>query len=237
MSTADPNLLLLEAVSVALGPLSDRFVYVGGCATGLLLTDSASAPVRATQDVDVIVEVLSLQEYHSLEHMLEERGFRHDQRSEAPVCRWTIGSTILDVMPTDHSILGFGNRWYTEAVRTARRVSLPSGREIQLIGSPAFIGTKLEAFDGRGRGDFLASHDLKDVITIVDGRAELFDEVASATSILRDYLSRRVGLLLKHPAFIEALPGHLPRDQASQARVPTIMARLKRIATLVYGNP
>ena len=91
MIAADPNLLLLDAVSVALGPLSDRFVFVGGCAAGLLLTDNASAPVRATQDVDAIVEVLSLQEYHSLEHSLEKRGFKHDRSPEAPVCRWTIG--------------------------------------------------------------------------------------------------------------------------------------------------
>jgi hypothetical protein len=31
-------------------------VFVGGCATGMLLTDPAASPVRATFDVDVIVE-------------------------------------------------------------------------------------------------------------------------------------------------------------------------------------
>jgi hypothetical protein len=236
MSAADPNLLLLESVAVALGSLCDRFVFVGGCATGLLLTDSASPPVRVTQDVDAIVEVLSLQEYHSLEHSLEERGFKHDQSPEAPVCRWTIGGTIIDVMPTDHNILGFGNRWYMEAVRTATHTRLPSGRAIKLIGPPAFIGTKLEAFDGRGRGDFLASHDLEDVTTVVDGRAELVGEVASAPPALRAYIVRRFGLFLENRDFVAALAGHLPGDAASQARLPIIVDRLRQIAALPHGN-
>ena len=58
----------------ALGSLCERFVFVGGCATGLLLTVDAGPPVRATRDVDVIVEVLSLVEYHDLERQLERAG-------------------------------------------------------------------------------------------------------------------------------------------------------------------
>lgn len=40
-----------------LGPLVEDFVFLGGCAVGLLLTDRAAPPVRATVDVDVITEV------------------------------------------------------------------------------------------------------------------------------------------------------------------------------------
>ena len=42
-----------------LAPLLDRIVFVGGCATGLLITDPAAAPVRATVDVDVIVHLVN----------------------------------------------------------------------------------------------------------------------------------------------------------------------------------
>ncbi len=55
----NPNLEILYAAVHRLGPLADAMVFLGGCATGLLLTDSAAAPVRATLDVDVIVEVAS----------------------------------------------------------------------------------------------------------------------------------------------------------------------------------
>jgi hypothetical protein len=81
MNTADPNLPLLESVVRALGPLCEQFVFVGGCVTGLLITESAAPPVRATKDVDVIVEILSLTEYHALERQLENGGFRHDRSS------------------------------------------------------------------------------------------------------------------------------------------------------------
>lgn len=37
MNSTDPNLPLLESVAAALGPLRQRFVFVGGCATGLLV--------------------------------------------------------------------------------------------------------------------------------------------------------------------------------------------------------
>jgi hypothetical protein len=59
MSVANPNLPLLESVAAALGPLCPRFVFVGGCVTGLLITEAATPPVRTTREVDVIVEVVS----------------------------------------------------------------------------------------------------------------------------------------------------------------------------------
>ena len=59
----------------------------------------------------------------------------------------------LDVMPTDRSVLGFSNRWYTPALRSAVTV-LVDDLELRAVTAPYFIGTKLEAFRGRGEGDF-----------------------------------------------------------------------------------
>ena len=62
----NPNVEILERVVHQLGPLVDKMVFLGGCATGLLLTDVAAPPIRATQDVDVITEVASIPDYHRL---------------------------------------------------------------------------------------------------------------------------------------------------------------------------
>jgi hypothetical protein len=132
VNPADPNLVLLELIAAALGPLRERFVFVGGCTTGMLVTDVAAAPVRATRDVDVIVEVLTLADYHALERELEKAGFRHDRSPEAPICRWIVGTSLLDVMPTGERVLGFANRWITQASHTAESVKLPSGQMIKL---------------------------------------------------------------------------------------------------------
>lgn len=230
MNTTDPNLPLLESVVKALGPLCQQFVFVGGCVTGLLITETAAPPVRVTKDVDAIVEILSLTEYHALERQLESGGFRHDRSPDAPICRWIVGSALLDVMPTDESVLGFGNRWYAEAIHTAVQVSLPSGRKIRLISPPTFLGTKLEAFYGRGAGDFLASHDLEDIITVVDGPPELSKEIREAPLQLREYLVAQLRALLQDDNFLEALPAHLPGDAASQARLPVLIRRLRALA-------
>jgi hypothetical protein len=54
-----PNLELLKFAADLLRPLLPEIVFVGGCATGLLITDPGAAPVRATYDVDVIAEIAS----------------------------------------------------------------------------------------------------------------------------------------------------------------------------------
>ena len=94
------------------------------------------------------------------------------------------------------------------------------------------MATKLEAFADRGHGDFLASHDLEDITTIVDGRPELGDETAAASPDIRKHLSTQVKGLLESHAFHNALPGHLPGDSASQARVPLTLERLQRLSRL-----
>lgn len=211
---------------LALGELHKRFVFVGGCATGLLVTDVAAAPVRATHDVDVIAEVLTLADYYALERELERAGFNHDRSPEAPVCRWVVGNCLLDVMPTDERILGFGNRWFSEALRTAESVRLPNGRTIRLVTPTLFLATKLEAFRVRGDQDYMTSHDLEDIVTVVDGRPELSSDIQASAPSLRAYIANEIGALLRSEAFIEALPGHLPGDEASQARVALIRERL-----------
>jgi hypothetical protein len=146
VNPVDPNLVLLELIAAALGPLRERFVFIGGCTTGMLVTDVAAAPVRATRDV------------------------------------------VL------------------------------------------FLATKLEAFRGRGGGDLLASHDLEDIITVIDGRHELLDDVRASASQLRSYIAHEIGVLLQNSEFNQALPGHLAGDETSQARVPLIKGRLRQLS-------
>ena len=63
-------------------------------------------------------------------------------------------------MPLDEKILGFSNRWYKAAMKSSTTKKISADLEIQIVTGPFFIATKLEAFRGRGKGDFLESHDL-----------------------------------------------------------------------------
>src|SRR5208283_2177257 len=96
-------------------------------------------------------------------------GFHQPHTEGAPVCRWLSGDLIFDLMPTDSSILGFSTRWYHPALKNAQRTRIGVS-EIRVITAPYFLATKMEAFHGRGQNDFRMSHDLEDIVTVVDGR-------------------------------------------------------------------
>ena len=226
----DPNLQLLEDAARLLEPLLDEIVFVGGCVTGLLITDTATAGMRPTTDVDVIAEVYSYAEYAALSDRLRELGLTEDDREEAPTCRWRHGSLPIDVMPVDGAVLGFANRWYQPAMESAERVDL-SGLTLRRITPVYFVATKLEAFHGRGDGDYSASHDLEDVIAVVDGRQELVDEMLEAPQDVRDYIREDLAKLLATQDFIDALPGFLLPDEANQSRFAALRERLEALAS------
>lgn len=222
----NPNLDILMLAVEKLGELCDEMVFLGGSATGLLITDSAAPPVRETKDIDVIVEVTTKAEYYKLTEKLRELGFKEDQSDGAPLCRWMMEGVILDVMPTDSKILGFSNIWYPIAMKEAIGFDLPNGKEIKIVTAPYFLATKLEAFDGRGNGDYLLSHDLEDLISVVDGRPEIIEEVRQSKEDVKSYLSEKFNVLLGDLRFVEALPGKVPGDESNQSRIPIIMERL-----------
>lgn len=127
------------------------------------------------------------------------------------ICRWKAGSPgdelLVDLMPSDAAILGFESRWQRPALDHARTLSLPSGRRIRAISPPYLIATKLEAWNGRGGGDHLRSHDLEDIIALVDGRAEIVDEIGHAPNDLRSFLSHEIATLLDQPRFLDTIDG------------------------------
>lgn len=232
MIASDPNVAKVELIAAALGALRERLVLVGGCAAGLLFTDPGAAPARVTYDVDLLAEVAALSGYHQLEKEFSQLGFKRDMSADAPICRWRLGELEVDLMPTESSILGFSNRWYPLAVETAQPLALPSGITIRLISAPAFMATKFVAFEDRGNRDFLASHDLEDIINLIDGRPELIDEVAHSPTELRSYIAVQCRTLLDTPAFHDGLQGFIVPGYAQGGQIATVTQRLTRLANI-----
>lgn len=221
----NPNVAAVELAAQYLGPLLDELVLVGGSAVGLLITDRARPPVRPTIDVDLLTEVTPTVKYYAFCEKLRAQGFQ-ECTSDGVICRWTRGSLVVDVMPADEAVLGFSNRWYPIASKSAESHSLPSGRTIRVVSAPAFLATKLEAFASRGQGDFM-HHDIEDIVTVIDGRPSIVDEVLAFEQEVQAYLGEEFDDLLAQRLFVERLDWHLAGDPG---RKEIVLARLRNIA-------
>jgi hypothetical protein len=71
---------------------------------------------------------------------------------------------------------------------------------------------------------------MEDIISVLDGRPEIVAEVQRSNEVLRAHLAMRFTALLRDANFTAALPGHLPGDAASQARVPLVVERITAIS-------
>lgn len=223
----------LEVAAEMLGPVLDEVVFVGGATVHLWLNEAGAPPARATEDVDVICEVVTRVEYYRLGERLRGRGLE-EAAGEPVLCRWRSAEPrlVLDVMPTDPGILGFANPWYELTISSAVTVALDSGAEIRAATPVMLVATKLCAWKGRGGGDLLRSLDVHDVATLIDGRPELIDEVRAAPSSVRDYIEAELTELRAEPYFDYAVEGATASyGRLGAERAGIVRARLDRLLT------
>jgi predicted nucleotidyltransferase len=230
------NVAMLMRVVDRLAPLLDRFVFLGGAVTELFITAPGVAGARQTKDVDIVVNVLNLGEYsETLREQLVELGLREDVREGAPVCRWLLDDLIVDIMPTRGEILDFSCEWYQLAFDTARPVMLPDGTAIRLVTPACFLATKLAAFGDRGRRNPMASHDLEDVIAVIDGRREIVADLAAAPPDLRAYVADRLSQFLARSDAAVLVAAQLMPDSDSQDRLPFVLERIRSLIAAGQG--
>lgn len=228
MTVQGQLLYMLETVAEAIGDdLRERLVFVGGCTTALLITDPITlADVRLTNDVDLIVDLAGYGEWVVLQQKLNSKGFTTSSQDEV-LCRMRFGELIVDFMPDDEKILGFSNRWYAQGIETAVSHQLTDEMEIKHLTAPLFVATKLEAFRGRGDDDPLGSHDLEDILIVVDGREQLLVEVQGANEDVRSFIASELRELKKHPDFYNFLQGNI---QGPDGRVEIVEDRIDALA-------
>lgn len=170
----------MVSIAVRLGELRERVMFLGGAVLGLLGRRAQRRPTdrgRRRRHRPT----LAGRPRRARRAALLALGFHPESLGgRANISRY-LGDLKLDIMPTDAAILGFSNRWYAEALATATPREVAPGVRVKVVGAPYFVATKLEAFFSRGGADFMASHDLEDIIAVVDGRDALIDEVRAAS--------------------------------------------------------
>ncbi|HAT71411.1 MAG TPA: hypothetical protein DCS63_01170 [Elusimicrobia bacterium] len=223
------NLEMLAVVANGLGHLKDKVVFVGGSTVSLYLTDPAAQTVRPTEDVDCVIEIVTRGQYYKLEANLEKLGFRHMMEENAPICRWKYHGLTADIMPTEGSVLSFKNSWYPDGYVNSQVVNLSGVGKIRVFTPPYFLASKIEAFLDRGRGDFLTSPDMEDIITVLDGAENIAGEVLHAPAKVKGYLAVKFSEFLKDERFFESLEGNLRSPSGTSGRVERIKVILKTL--------
>ncbi len=226
----------IARVSRRLEGLAEQVAYVGGAVVPLLVTDPLILRFRETLDVDLVVQLASRMAYAKLEERLRGLQFTHGTSPGAPICRWRIEGIRVDIMPTDENILGFSNRWYPLALETATPIQFPDGPTVRIISPVAFVATKLEAFRSPSRpyhGDYFASHDLEDLLTVIDGRTELVEDIAVANDEVRSFISAEIKRFMEAPDFRDALPGHVEAGPTNAVRTGMLRERREQMTDFV----
>ena len=176
------NIGALRAVASKLDSTGLNYAFTGGSIVNLLIDNPEFSPTRPTDDVDVIVELIRTERYSTIEATLRQHGFEHDMSERAPICRWRLGELIVDIMPTQGEQIGLNTTWFAEVLAQSIRTEY-AHTPLRIVSAVGFLVTKDLTFTERGEGDFYASHDLEDLLTVIDGRAAIVEEIDEAPRI------------------------------------------------------
>lgn len=113
----------------------------------------------------------------------------------------------MDVLPTEPDILGFAKSdSFRKGFEAARTYTLPSGTTLEAFDAVHFLAAKIEAFEDRGGGDWLTSRDADDIVTLLDGRSTIFDELRATSD--EDQFVHQWLTSIDSGTLLDAVAGH-----------------------------
>jgi hypothetical protein len=134
-------------------------------------------------------------------------------------------------MPTDETILGFKNRWYTRGVEDKISKILSDGTEIYVFRPEYYLASKFEAHQDRGGKDLRQSHDFEDIIYILDNCTSILENIRNSDKYVKGYLKDECKRLLDNDALSEGIECALPIGSDSD-RVEIIETLITDISEL-----
>jgi len=229
---AGSNIFKLEIVAKGFGELIKDVVFIGGAVVELYADMPIPEEIRATEDVDVVVKIVSKIEFNRFEQKIRNLGFVNDISEGAPVCRWIYNGVKVDIMPVERSVLGFGNIWYEKGFKKRELKRLNNRIDIYIFPLMIYVATKLEAVKDRGLHDLRVSHDFEDIVYLFDNYNDIKVLFDGSDKELKLYLSKEFINLKKMSVFKEAVLYALPYG-SDEERVEEIM---RKIDAIVLGD-
>ncbi len=206
MSIRKQHIEQISKVANALGDLNKQVVYVGGAVVGLYATDPAAPDVRPTDDVDIILEITSPGKLEALREDLNQKGFTQSADDNV-MCRFRYEGIKVDVMATQEVGWAPANPWFAPGFHHLETRTVQNF-ELQVLSLPYFLASKLTAFRSRGN-DPRTSHDLEDVVYLLDNTHDLTEQLLLAPPDVKEFLHSEFRDMLKDVAIREAIIANL----------------------------
>jgi predicted nucleotidyltransferase len=222
------NLAVVAEVAQALQHLKQRVVFVGGAVVSLYTDDPAADEVRPTADIDLTVILAGFGEWVRLQEELATLSIYPDPYGPT-ICRYKLKDIPIDIIPAENSLIGPSNRWYKSGFENLQTMSV-HGETIQILSAPCFLATKFEAFKDRGN-DYRTSHDIEDIIYVIDNRTTIVDEIAQSPAEIRQFLQKELKSIFQKGLMDEVLAAHI-HPLMLEERLPLAQEKINQILSL-----
>lgn len=212
-------------VATALGDLNEKSMFVGGSVVSVYINDTAADEMRPTKDIDIALQIVTLGQLEQTRQALAKKGF-HQDPEETVVCRFIYEGILVDVMSTKEIGWAPSNKWFHEGFSHLEKVLLDGSIAINVLPLAYFLASKFEAYHGRSN-DPRTSHDLEDIVFVLDNRIDLVESILSSPESVLAYLRSEFTELLT-PEMEEALFSHM-NPFSRKERHPLLILKLQTI--------
>ena len=220
------NRAVICKIALALGPMNEQVVYVGGATVSLYINDPAADDVRPTKDVDISLAIASLGELEAIREELTQKGFRQTPEDDV-ICRFRYEDIKVDVMSTKAVGWAPANQWFAPGFAQKETVTIED-QQIQILPLPYFLASKFTAFNDRGAKDPRTSHDFEDIVYVLDSRTDIVERLIQSPEDVRPYLKEQLQNILEDGVMQEAILGNLFYETREE-RNKRIMDSIKQI--------
>jgi len=220
------NRKVIRKVAAALHELNDQVIYVGGAVVSLYVNDPAADDVRPTKDVDISLSVATIGELERIRGDLVRKGFTQTAEDRV-ICRFRYGDILVDVMNTKALGWAPSDPWFAPGF-AVREIAQVEGENIQILPLAYFLASKFSAYNERGNHEPRTSHDIEDIVYLLDNRTDIAESIINAPDDVRPFLKNECLAMLSVSAKQEAIYGNLLFENRD-ARFKMITGKLRRI--------
>lgn len=188
--------------------MNEQVIYVGGAVVSLYVNDPAAADVRPTKDLDISLSIATQSELENIRQELTLKGFIQSAEDDV-VCRFRYQDIKVDVMNTREIGWAPANPWFEPGFMSKEQRNIDT-ENIWILPMPYFLASKFTAFNNRGSTDPRTSHDLEDIVYILDNRIDISDQLKLTPLDVKPFLREQFGSILKDRLKSEAVMSHIP---------------------------